>query len=112
MADAGGVIGGAVGSFFGPAGTAFGSALGSGVSGALGGAPAGPSNAESGAYGSGIDASGWAVNFSGVQNVSSSQDKSGGVPGVFGGSGIAGGVPWYVWAGLAGVALWRLMSER
>ena len=83
--------------------TKFAGALG----GAINGPPAGPSNAVSAAYGSGLDASGWAVNFRGVQNASTGQDKSGGVPGVLGGSGVAAGVPWYVWVGLVGVALWK-----
>ena len=76
------------------------------------GSPAAPSNATSGAYGSGLDGSGWLVNFAGVQNASSNQDKSGGVPGVgFTGAGI-GGVPWYVWALLAGAVVWRLKKSN
>lgn len=74
-------------------------------------APAGPSNAESGAYGSGLDGSGWSINFAGVQSAGSSQDKSGGVPGV-GLSGVTGSVPWYVWAALAGLVAWRLKKSR
>lgn len=74
-------------------------------------APAGPSNAQSGAYGSGLDGSGWSVNFAGVQNAGSNQDKSGGVPGV-GVSGIGGSLPWYVWAALAGAVVWRLKNSR
>lgn len=75
------------------------------------GGSAGPSSAEAGAYGSslGQDNSGWAVNFSGLQSAASSQDKSSG-----GGlSGLAGSVPWYVWAAAAaGVVLWRFKKSR
>ena len=74
-------------------------------------APAGPSNAQSGAYGSGLDGSGWSINFAGVQNAGSNQDKSGGVPGL-GVSGIGGSLPWYVWAALAGAVVWRLKNSR
>lgn len=96
------------------ANTKGGAALFGGMGGALGSTPAaGPSSATGGAYGSGLDSSGWNVNFSGVQSASSEQDKSGGVPGVFGMSGTSGGgVPWYVWAGLAGAVLWRMRSKR
>jgi hypothetical protein len=73
-------------------------------------APAGPSNAQSGAYGSGLDASGWNVNFSGVQSAASNQDKSGGIPGI-GVSGVASSVPWYVWAVLAGAVAWKLYKK-
>lgn len=90
--------------------TKGGSALGSSLGGALGGGPAGPSNAQSGAYGSGTDNSGWNVNFSGVQSASGTQDKSGGVPGVGISGGIAG-VPWYVWAVVAGAVVWKLRSK-
>ena len=86
--------------------TKGGSALGA----SLGGAPAGPSNAQSGAYGSGTDNSGWTINFSGVQSASSAQDKSGGVPGVGISGGIAG-VPWWAWAALAGAVAWRMRKS-
>lgn len=90
-------------------GSAFMGGVGSALGG-LGGAPAGPSNAESAVYGSGLDSSGWSVNFAGVQNAASSQDKSGGVPGL-GISGVSGSVPWYVWAGLAGVVVWKIIKK-
>lgn len=77
-----------------------------GLGSSLGGGPAGPSNAESGAYGSGQDNSGWAVNFSGTQTASSA---AGGVPGI-GGMNIAG-VPWYVWALVAGAVAWKLSRK-
>lgn len=86
-------------SFLGGMGTALGSST-----------PAGPSNAESGAYGSGLDGSGWSINFAGVQNAGSSQDKSGGVPGV-GMSGVSG-VPWYAWALIGGAVLWKLRKSK
>lgn len=72
----------------------------------------GPSGAEAAAYGtSGQDNSGWAVNFAGQQNATSSQDKSGGVPGV-GISGIGGSIPWWAWAAVGGLILWRLKSKK
>lgn len=88
--------------------TKGGAGLGQGLGAALG-SPGGPSNAEAAVYGSGLDGSGWNVNFSGIQSASSNQDKSGGVPG-FGISGASAGVPGWVWVvGLAviGVAVWR-----
>lgn len=89
----------------------FATNLASGLGRGLGSsAPAGPSNAESGAYGSGLDSSGWSVNFAGVQNAGSSQDKSGGVPGL-GLSGVSSGVPWYIWALLAGAVAWKLKRK-
>ncbi len=89
-------------------GTALLGGLGSGLGSS---APAGPSNATSAAYGSGLDGSGWSINFAGVQNAGSNQDKSGGVPGL-GGSGVAGALPWYVWVVLAGAVAWRLKKSR
>lgn len=86
-------------------GAALGGSLG-------GGAPAGPSNATSGAYGSGTDNSGWNVNFSGVQSASSAQDKSGGIPGVGMSGPSVGGVPWWVWAAGAGLVVWRMRKSK
>lgn len=88
-------------------GTALLGGLGSGLGSS---APAGPSNAQSGAYGSGLDGSGWNVNFQGVQSASNAQDKSGGVPG-FGASGVSA-VPWWVWVAGAGLIAWRLKTLR
>lgn len=94
------------------AGASLFSGIGSGLGGALGGGQAGPSNASSGAYGSGLDSSGWSVNFSGVQSTATQQDKSGGVPGL-GVSGVgAGGVPWWAWLALGGVVLWKLKKSK
>lgn len=89
-------------------GTSFLGGLGSSLG---AGAPAGPSNAQSGAYGSGLDGSGWSVNFSGVQSTSSNQDKSGGVPGV-GISGVGGAIPWLAYAAAVGVVVWRLKRSK
>lgn len=83
--------------------------LGSGLGSSLG-SNSGPSHAESGVYGSGLDGSGWSINFAGVQNAGSNQDKSGGVPGL-GISGVSA-VPWYVWALLGGAALWKLRKSK
>lgn len=95
------------------AGAALGSGLGQGIGAALGGGPAGPSNAQSGAYGTSQDGSGWSVNFSGTQTTTAQQDKSGGVPGI-GVSGVGSvlGVPWYVWAILGGAVLWKLKKSK
>lgn len=82
--------------------------LGSGLGSSMG-RPSGPSNAESGTYGSGLDGSGWIINFAGVQNAGSNQDKSGGVPGL-GMSGVSS-VPWYIWALLAGAVVWKLKRK-
>lgn len=93
--------------------TKFAAGLGGALGPALGGSPAGPSNAVSGAYGNGLDASAWNVNFSGVQSASSNQDKSGGVPGL-GISGVSG-VPGWMWlagAAVVGVILWRRKSKQ
>lgn len=89
-------------------GTSFLGGLGSSLGAS---APAGPSNAQSGAYGSGLDGSGWSVNFSGVQSTASNQDKSGGVPGV-GITGVAGAIPWWVYVAVAGAVLWRLKRSK
>lgn len=92
-------------------GGGLGQSLGRGLGGAVGGSPAGPSHAEAAVYGSGLDASGWAVNFSGIQSASSGQDKSGGVPGV-GLSGIGAGVPGWAWIAVGGLVLWKLYRSR
>ncbi len=95
------------------AGSSLAGGLGQGLASSLGGGPAGPSNAQSGAYGSGQDGSGWSVNFGGTQSTSSSQDKSGGVPGV-GISGVGGGlgsVPWWAWLLVGGAVLWKLKRK-
>lgn len=85
--------------------------LGSGLGSALGGGPDGPTSATSGAYGSGLDSSGWSVNFSGIQSTASQQDKSGGVPGI-GASGVGlGGVPWWAWVALGAAVLFKLKKR-
>lgn len=90
--------------------TKGGQGLGAGIGGALAAPPAGPSNATAGAYGSGMDASGFNVNFSGIQSASSAQDKSDG-SGILAGMSL-GGVPWWVWAAGAGLVVWRLRKSR
>lgn len=84
--------------------------LGSSIGGALG-APDGPTSATSGAYGSGLDTSGFSVNFAGVQSAGSSQDKSGGVPGL-GLSGVGSSIPWWVWLAAAGAVAWKLKAKK
>lgn len=91
--------------------TKGGAGLGQGLGQALG-APGGPSNAVSAAYGNGMDGSGWNVNFSGVQSASSSQDKSGGVPGLLGMTGPGGSIPAWVWVALAAGVAWRLYKSK
>ncbi|MDZ7939270.1 MAG: hypothetical protein U5M53_13750 [Rhodoferax sp.] len=69
------------------------------------GGSAGPSSATAGAYGSGLNSSGWNVNFSGLQAAASSSD-----PGT-----SIGGIPqWILLAGVAvaGVVLWRFKSSK
>lgn len=86
-------------------GGGLGSALGKGLG---GGAPAGPSNAEAAVYGSGLDASGWAVNFQGLQNAGSNADKSGA-------SGLlstTGGIPGWAWLVAGAAVLWKLSRSR
>lgn len=90
------------------AGASLAGSLGS----ALGGGPDGPTSASSGAYGSGQDGSGWSVNFSGTQTTSTSQDKSGGVPGL-GVSGVGvSAVPWWAWLLLGGAVLLKLRKKK
>lgn len=88
----------------------LGSALGKGGMG--GAAPAGPSNAESAVYGSGLDSSGWAVNFQGYQSASSSQDKSGGIPGILGSSGVGGSIPTWAYLAVGGLLAWKLLRSK
>lgn len=79
--------------------------VGYSASGGQGGS-AGPSTASAATYGSGLDGSGWVVNFSGVQNASAAYDKSGGgVPGVGGGSSVLASVPQGAWLALGALAL-------
>jgi hypothetical protein len=94
------------------ANTAGGAKLLGGVGGGIASpTPSAPSNAEAAVYGNGLDASGWNVNFAGVQDVTQSQDKSGGVPGL-GITGGVGAVPWWAWAILAGAVVWKLKQSR
>jgi hypothetical protein len=73
------------------------------------GGSAGPSSAQAGAYGSGLNSSGWQVNFSGMQTAGlASGEGPGGVPGLS----SVGGVPWWVLAIVAGVVVWRLKNSR
>ncbi len=70
-----------------------------------------PANAETAVYGP--DASGWNVNFSGIQTNRTAQDKSQGVvPGFSMGGADVGGVPWWAIAGLALVVVWRMRESK
>ena len=71
-----------------------------------------PTNAETAVYGP--DASGWNVNFSGIQSNRTAQDKSQGVvPGFnMGGGADLGGVPWWAIAALGGALLWRMRASK
>lgn len=106
MADASGFLGGFMSGFSrtsGMSGPAMGGAgmmplqlsNSSSAASRSGDAASGPANASSAAYGSGLDGSGWYVNFGeGTQYASQTQDK-GGSPelggGLWGGGGQAGG---------------------
>lgn len=94
------------------AGASLAGGIGQGLTSALGGGPAGPSNAQSGAYGSGLDGSGWSVNFAGVQSTSSTQDKSGGVPGIGISGASLGGLPWWLVLVVGGAVLWKLKKSK
>jgi hypothetical protein len=77
----------------------LGGSLGSGIG---GGAPAGPSNATSSVYGSGLDGSGWIINFQGVQNASAAANKSGSGEAL---GTMAAGIPTAAWVALGVVVV-------
>lgn len=116
------------------AGAALGNAFAPGVGGAVGGlmgsfldgggsrssgAPAGPMNSEAAVYGSGLDSSGWNINFAGTQNNASNKA---GLPvlgetlGLTGGGGILpGGInSTYLLIGalLVGVVIWKKSRSK
>lgn len=103
-AQAGGAIGNAISpGVGGPVGALFGSFLdGGGVTGGGGGGGA-PLNSSAAVYGSGLDGSGWAVNFKGVQTASSSPGAG---PGA--GAGVLGtGIPMWAIVAIVGFVLWK-----
>lgn len=105
---------------------------GSSGGGGGGSAPANPATATAGAYGSGLDASGWIVNFSGTTSASYAKQETPQTPAAssppslafqplpvtWGGMdqaiapSMAGGATTWVLLGLLGVALWRMKRSK
>lgn len=67
------------------------------------------SEAEAAIYGSGLDASGWAVNFSGLQNAGSNADKSE-ASGLM--AGTAAGLPGWVFIAVAAAVVWKISRSK
>ena len=88
----------------------FGGGLGSSLGGGLSKPTptAGPSRAEAAVYGSGLDSSGWNVNFSGTQKNASTFDKST----ADGFAGIGQSVPVWVWIAAAAAVAWKLRLKK
>lgn len=96
----------------GKMGMSFAGSLGAGLGGGLGGAPAGPSNATSSVYGSGLDGSGWIINFQGVQNASAAANKSGAGEAL---GTMAAGIPTAAWVALGVVVVavaWKKSKSK
>lgn len=105
MADASGFLGGFMSGFNRTSGLAAPAMGGTGMmpmqlsnsssaASRSGDAASGPANASSAAYGSGLDGSGWYVNFGETQTANQRQDKSGSPEtggGMWGDGGMAGG---------------------
>lgn len=89
--------------------TAFAGGLGQSLG--KGSAPAGPSNATSGAYGSGLDGSGWIVNFKGIQSASANQDKSG-ADGLLASTGTLSPLVIFGVVVLVGIVAWKKSSSK
>lgn len=128
------LIGGAVGGIMGAMSKPPGSSGGTSGPGASGGPVATPSSSQAAAYGSGLDGSGWVINFGNGNSVdlNNAQDKtiratqsadatatqSPYLPGYGSGmGGLAGdalgiGIPPVVWIALFGFAAWRLYSSK
>lgn len=100
-------IGTAVGGLAGALADTF---MGSGGS----ASPSAPMNSQSAVYGSGLDGSGWAVNFSGVQSASSSPATSSGLglPVVSGAIGGLSGIPSWFWLAAGGLLIWKKFSSK
>lgn len=113
---AGAAQGAAAGSAAGPWGAAVGGLVGGFAGGGGGSSGAGggvaPQNAESAIYGgTGLDASGWNVNFSGMQTNGSNKSAPSGLESV--GLGSGGVSPFVIAAVVAvvGMAIWKKKSK-
>ena len=114
MAGLGASAGSAVGNAIspgvgGPVGALFGSFLDGGGVGSSGSAPL---NSQAAVYGSGLDGSGWAVNFGGTQTASSAPTSAAGImPGATPAAGLGGlslgTIPTWFWLAAVGVLLWK-----
>lgn len=97
-------------------GTAVGGLLGGFMDGGMasgGGSSAAPQNSQTAVYGSGLDGSGWAVNFQGIQSASSTQKKADGIGLPDAGGGFAmPDIPMWVYAVAAGLILWKSRSKK
>lgn len=86
----------------------------SAIGGAGGGAPPAPSEASASVYGSGLDGSGWNVNYSGLQT--SGPNKAGGEPSALDAVGLgAGGLSPLLIVGavaIIGLAVWAKSKSR
>ena len=111
--------GAAIGTAIAPGvGTAIGGLFGSFLDGSGGGgsSPSAPMNSQSAVYGSGLDGSGWAVNFQGVQSAASSPSNAAGLglpaPGGMLGSLVLSSIPSWFWLAAGGVLLWKKFNSK
>lgn len=93
-------------------GTAIGGVMGAFMGGGGGGVASSPgaslkSEASAAVYGSGLDSSDWAVNFSGVQNAGSNSDKTLGEIG-----GMAASVPGWAWLAIGAAVVWKISRSK
>lgn len=94
-------------------GTAVGGLLGSFLDSSSGGGGASglaPQSSNAAVYGSGLDGSGWAVNFQGLQTATSSPTSNTGqaLPFSSGAAGLSlAAIPMWVWLAGAGLILWK-----
>ena len=121
MSGAGSAAGAALGSAVMPGvGTAVGGFLGSLLDGKSnsggGGGGYAPLNSQSAVYGSGLDGSGWAVNFGGTQTASSSPANAIGIPPTSQPPLIAGmstgTLPPWLWVAAAGLGVWKIARSN
>lgn len=124
MGQYGAAAGGAIGNAMVPGvGGAVGALFGSFIDGGMvgGGGSSAPLNSQSAVYGSGLDGSGWAVNFQGVQSATSAPTNAAGImPGSTPAAGLGGlgsglglgTIPTWFWMAAAGVILWKKSSSK
>lgn len=95
-------------------GTAIGGIAGAFMDGMGGGSSSAPMDSQSAVYGSGLDGSGWAVNFQGVQSATSSPSTSTGQgwaqPISQSGFSLAS-VPSWFWLAAGGLLLWKKLHS-